>query len=233
MIEGGVRFDDLRLLEPVRSVHRISHDPTLKTIVELSDGRKITALDLQHAYLERAWQHEETTQDGEIDPMTREVLDIWSEVLDDLGTRPAALRRPPRLGGQAQPAGELPQRDSLPWDSPKLHLVDLQYSDVRHGQGSLQPPGRPRLDQAAGRRGGRSAPPSPRRPEDTRAYFRGRCLERYPTEVAAASWDSVIFDLGRESLVRIPTLEPLRGTSGARRRAHRQRRGRAARWWRR
>jgi len=49
-------------------------------------------------------------------------------------------------------------------------------------------------------------------PEDTRAYFRGRCLERYPTAVAAASWDSVIFDLGRESLVRIPTLEPLRGT---------------------
>ncbi len=49
-------------------------------------------------------------------------------------------------------------------------------------------------------------------PEDTRAYFRGRCLERYPNAIAAASWDSVIFDLGRESLVRIPTLEPLRGT---------------------
>jgi hypothetical protein len=49
-------------------------------------------------------------------------------------------------------------------------------------------------------------------PEDTRAYFRGRCLERYPAEVAAASWDSVIFDVGRDSLVRIPTLEPLRGT---------------------
>ena len=30
--------------------------------------------------------------------------------------------------------------------------------------------------------------------------------------VAAASWDSVIFDVGRESLVRVPTLEPLRGT---------------------
>jgi proteasome accessory factor A len=51
-----------------------------------------------------------------------------------------------------------------------------------------------------------------RPPEDTRAYFRGRCLERYPAAVAAASWDSVIFDLGRESLVRIPTMEPLRGT---------------------
>jgi len=49
-------------------------------------------------------------------------------------------------------------------------------------------------------------------PDDTRAYFRGRCLQKYPGEVAAASWDSVIFDVGRESLQRVPTLEPLRGT---------------------
>jgi proteasome accessory factor A len=49
-------------------------------------------------------------------------------------------------------------------------------------------------------------------PEDTRAYFRGRCLARYPDQVAAASWDSLIFDVGRESLQRVPTLEPLRGT---------------------
>ena len=50
-------------------------------------------------------------------------------------------------------------------------------------------------------------------PEDTRAYFRGRCLDKYADSVAAASWDSVIFDLPeRESLQRIPTLDPLRGT---------------------
>ena len=30
--------------------------------------------------------------------------------------------------------------------------------------------------------------------------------------MAAASWDSVILDVGRESLQRVPTLEPLRGT---------------------
>jgi len=50
-------------------------------------------------------------------------------------------------------------------------------------------------------------------PEDTRAYFRGRCWRQYSESVAAASWDSVIFDIpGRESLQRVPTLEPLRGT---------------------
>ncbi len=49
-------------------------------------------------------------------------------------------------------------------------------------------------------------------PHDTRAFFRGRCLALYPQQVAAASWDSVIFDVGRDSLQRVPTLEPLRGT---------------------
>jgi proteasome accessory factor A len=49
-------------------------------------------------------------------------------------------------------------------------------------------------------------------PDDTRAYFRGECLRRFGADIAAASWDSVIFDLGGDSLVRIPTLEPLRGS---------------------
>ena len=50
-------------------------------------------------------------------------------------------------------------------------------------------------------------------PEDTRAWFRGECMRRYPESVAAASWDSVIFDVpGQDALQRVPTLEPLRGT---------------------
>jgi proteasome accessory factor A len=50
-------------------------------------------------------------------------------------------------------------------------------------------------------------------PEDTRAYFRGECMRRYPASVAAASWDSLVFDVpGYESLLRVPTLEPTRGT---------------------
>ena len=42
----------------------------------------------------------------------------------------------------------------------------------------------------------------------------GACAwRRFASDIAAASWDSVIFDLpGHDSLQRIPTLEPLRGT---------------------
>ena len=50
-------------------------------------------------------------------------------------------------------------------------------------------------------------------PESTRAYFRGKCLQRWPSEIVAANWDSMVFDVGREPLRRVPMLEPLRGTA--------------------
>ena len=53
-------------------------------------------------------------------------------------------------------------------------------------------------------------------PEDTRAYFRGTSIARFPDNVVAASWDSVIFDVPEaRSLQRVPTLEPLLGTKEA------------------
>ena len=53
-------------------------------------------------------------------------------------------------------------------------------------------------------------------PADTRAYFRGTCIARFPDNVVAASWDSVIFDVpDARALQRVPMLEPLRGTKAA------------------
>ena len=49
-------------------------------------------------------------------------------------------------------------------------------------------------------------------PESTRAYFRGTVLQRWPNEVIAANWDSVVFDIPNSGLKRIPMPEPLRGT---------------------
>jgi Pup amidohydrolase len=50
-----------------------------------------------------------------------------------------------------------------------------------------------------------------RPPDDTRAYFRGRCLTKYRDEVAAAGWDSIIFDIGGETLQRVPMMDPGKG----------------------
>ena len=208
MIEAGERFDDLKLSDPVQAVHLISHDPSLKQTVELADGRTFTGVDLQRAYHERAARHLDTHG---AERTAREVLDTWGEVLDVLGHDPTDCADRLDWPAKLNLLENYRSRDSLGWASPRLHMIDLQYSDVRLDKGLYNRlVARGSMRRLVTEEEVRAAVTTP--PEDTRAYFRGRCLERYPAAVAAASWDSVIFDLGRESLVRIPTLEPLRGT---------------------
>jgi proteasome accessory factor A len=104
------------------------------------------------------------------------------------------------------------ERDGLEWDDAKLQLIDLQYADIRPEKGLYHRLVRMgRIERLLDDHAVEVAMHDP--PEDTRAYFRGRCLEKYAAHVAAASWDSVIFDLpGRESLQRVPTIDPLRGS---------------------
>ncbi|WP_093417254.1 depupylase/deamidase Dop [Saccharopolyspora flava] len=208
MIEHGQRFDDLKLADPVQAVHLISHDPSLKQSVELADGRRFTGLDLQRAYHERA---AEFLDANGAERASRDVLNTWGEVLDMLGTDPLSCADRLDWPAKLRLMESYRSRDGLGWASPRLHMIDLQYSDVRLDKGLYNRlVTRGSMKRLVSEEEVQEAVTAP--PEDTRAYFRGRCLERYPSEVAAASWDSVIFDLGRESLVRIPTLEPLRGT---------------------
>ncbi|HWE87847.1 MAG TPA: depupylase/deamidase Dop [Pseudonocardiaceae bacterium] len=208
MIESGHRFDQLRLADPVRAVHAISHDPTLKTTVELANGRKFTALDMQFAYHELVSEYVE--REG-ADWMSMDVLRTWGEVLDGLARDPMECADRLDWPAKLRLLEGYRARDGLNWSSPRLHLVDLQYADVRLDKGLYNRlVSRGSMKRLVSEEEVLEAVTKP--PEDTRAYFRGRCLERYPNAIAAASWDSVIFDLGRESLVRIPTLEPLRGT---------------------
>jgi len=211
LVESGHRFEDLRLAEPVRAVHQISRDPELKTLVELSDGRRVTGLDIQRAYHERVAEHVASAMGSDVDPATTDLLLCWGEVLDALARDPQECADRLDWPAKLRLLEGYRARDGLAWSSPRLHLVDLQYSDVRLDKGLYNRlVARGSMKRLVTEDEVRAAMTEP--PSDTRAYFRGRCLERYPAEVAAASWDSVIFDLGRESLVRIPTLEPLRGT---------------------
>ncbi|HEX5993791.1 MAG TPA: depupylase/deamidase Dop [Jiangellales bacterium] len=212
MIEDGFLGVDLSVERPVSSLHEVSHDPSLAYLITLKDGRKLTAVQLQMEYAEQARKFVEDRYGQDVDPDTADVLDRWEAVL-------AALERDPmELSGQLDWVAKLAllesyrDRDGYDWSHPKLHLVDLQYSDVRPNKGlyhRLVSMGR--IERLVDDTEIARAVQEP--PEDTRAYFRGRCLAQYARHVAAASWDSVIFDLpGRDALQRVPTLEPLRGT---------------------
>jgi proteasome accessory factor A len=208
LTDNGV---DLGVDAPVSSLRAVSHDPSLTHLLTLRDGRSLTAVQLQLEYLEQARKYVEDRLGADVDEQTTDVLARWESVLDRLASDPMSLSSELDWVAKLSLLEGYREREGLGWDAAKLHLVDLQYSDVRPDKGLYNRlVARGSMKTLVTEAEVSAAVTSP--PEDTRAYFRGRCLQKFPTEVAAASWDSVIFDVGRESLQRVPTLEPLRGT---------------------
>ena len=212
MIEDRFLAADLGIESPVAELRAISHDPTLRHLVALRDGRKMTAVQLQMEYLELARKFSEDKYGADVDDITSDVLDRWESVLTRLADDPMQTSRELDWVAKLEILEGYRARDGLAWGHPRLELVDLQYADVRPDRGLYNRlASRGRVARLVSEDSVIAAMEEP--PEDTRAYFRGRCLRQYPDAVAAASWDSVIFDIpGRESLQRVPTLEPLRGT---------------------
>lgn len=208
MLEAGALDAlDLTLKDPVREMHLVSHDTSLAHELTLTSGKRMTALDMQ-----RSLQSLAVDFCVDSDPQTADVLAQWGSVIDGLAHDPESCADRVDWIAKRTLLEGFRRREGLAWDAPRLQLIDLQYSDLRPDRGlayRLEDRGllaRMFDDQQVAR-----AVHEP--PADTRAYFRGECLRRYPESVAAASWDSVVFDLpGRESLLRVPMLDPLRGT---------------------
>ncbi|HQR26382.1 MAG TPA: depupylase/deamidase Dop [Nocardioides sp.] len=212
MIEDGFLTGDLTVETPVSALRAVSHDPSLRHLVTLTDGRRLTAVQLQMEYLDLARKHVEDRYGSDADEQTLDVLARWESVLDRLERDPMLCAGELDWVAKLKLLTQYRDRDGLDWDDPKLHLIDLQYADLRPEKGlyhRLVASGRiVRLVEDAQVEDAMHDPP-----EETRAYFRGRCLEKYADQVAAASWDSVIFDLpGRTSLQRVPTIDPWRGS---------------------
>ncbi len=145
--------------------------------------------------------------------MWEQVLDEWERVLADLERDPLSDGGPTRLDGEAAhlrglPAiataspGTPPSSDCSTCSITTSILVAACTSDssIAAPCGDSSPTQRSRW-------------PSSSHLSDTRAFFRGSCVERYPDGLVAANWDSMVFDVGEETLKRVPMMEPLHGTS--------------------
>src|SRR3954470_17926122 len=212
MIEDRFIGADLGVEQPVRGLRDVSHDPTLKHQLTMADGRRLTAVQLQMEYLDLAKKYVEDRLGVDADPQTLDVLARWESVLDRLERDPMLCARELDWVAKLRLLEQYRNRDGLEWTDAKLHAIDLQYADVRPDKGLYHRLLRlGRIDRLLTDEEVAAAIHQP--PGDTRAYFRGRCLEKYGDQIAAASWDSVIFDLpGRESLQRVPTIDPMRGS---------------------
>ena len=208
--EALARIDALALADPVAATHEVSRDLALTRRLELVDGRRLTAIEIQREYLEAV---RSLGEPAEQDTETADVLRRWGSLLDRLETEPAACVREVEWLAKLRVLEGLRRRDRLEWDDPRLAAVDLQWSDLRpersvHGRLVRAGAVEQLVDEAEVER----AVVEP--PTTTRAFFRGRSIARFGAHVSSASWDSLVFDVpGAPTLRRVPMPDPLRGTA--------------------
>jgi proteasome accessory factor PafA2 len=207
MIEDRFIGRDLAVDTPVAALRAVSHDPTLRQSVTMADGRKLTGIQLQLEYLDLAKKYVEDRYGADADAQTVDVLARWEDVLARLESDPMSLADQLDWVAKYRLLDGYRERHGLDWGDARLAAMDLQYHDLRPDKGLAARVGLERITTDAEVEVAITEPPP-----DTRAYFRGRCLQRWPESIVAANWDSLVFDVGGDPLRRVPMMEPLRGT---------------------
>ncbi|MBI3358055.1 MAG: proteasome accessory factor PafA2 [Nitrospirae bacterium] len=206
MIEEGREVSGVELDDAVRSIKDISRDLTVKEKVRLSRGVAWSAIEIQREYLSAAEAHFAQCAD----PITREILERWRKVLDQLEDDPRQLTREIDWVIKLDLIESYMQRHECGWKDSRVAMMDLQYHDVVSDKGLYYALERgnhverfltPEAILAA-----QAAPP-----EGTRAYFRGTCLKKFPKDVYAASWATVLFNTDNGVIKKVPLMDPFKG----------------------
>ena len=210
MIEDGeLSGADLLPATPVVAHRMVSYDLSLARPLAMAQGRSMTALEIQWEHLDRARKYAASRgleSVGEV--VGADVLTRWEAVLTALEVDSSSLATQVDWVAKHRLIAGYRDRHGLAWSDSRLAALDLQYHDVRPEKSLSARVGLERLTDDSEVAEAVSEPP-----RDTRAYFRGRCLQRWSSYISAANWDSMVFDLGTDPLRRVPMMEPLKGTA--------------------
>ena len=208
MLENQGKLPQIELAEPVAAIKQVSRDLTIKESLPLQNGQHTTALAIQQAFLSAAHDFYTTR---ELSPITKEVLIRWESVLERLDQDPTQLHREIDWVAKRALIESYMDRKHCSWNDPRIAMLDLQYHDIRPAKGlsyTLERSGKlERLthDEEI-HRAMHTAPPQ------TRAFFRGACLQQFPQQVYGMSWTSVLLEATDGTIKRIPLMDPYRGT---------------------
>jgi len=208
MLENQGALPHIELADPVTAIKQVSRDLTVKVSLPLQNGQHTTALEIQQSFLHAAHEFYSTR---ELSPLTKDVLIRWESVLKKLDQDPTKLDREVDWVAKHTMIESYMDRKICSWKDPRLAMLDLQYHDIRLAKGlyyTLERTGKiERLthDEEI-QRAMHTAP------TQTRAFFRGACLQRFPQQVYGMSWTSVLLEAADTTIKRIPLMDPYRGT---------------------
>jgi proteasome accessory factor PafA2 len=194
LIEHG-EAPQLEIAQPVDANKSISRDQTYDWIIELKDGRKISAIDVQRIYLRAA---------SKLDPPLRGlgfsgnkeewgwILREWENVLNDLERDVTSTRDRVDWVAKKFLLAALQEEEKLAWSDPWLQSIDLEYHNLDLDQGLYYELLRKGLmRRITSEEEIKTAIFSP--PETTRAFFRGRAVARFNDEISSIQWDEIVF----------------------------------------
>lgn len=203
-------LDSCVLANPVYATHQVSHDPQLRARLDMADGSRRTALEIQETYREVITQALEAH--GDVDEQTREVLTYWEEVLSALSTDIFSAAARVEWVAKYQLLQSMRERGGLEWDSPRLQALDVQWHDVspqRSIIAKLERAGK--IERLVSENEIRKALTHP--PETSRAWLRGSLISTFPRNIAAAGWNGIICDIPEyEELLRLGLANPYAAT---------------------
>jgi Pup amidohydrolase len=189
LIERG-ETPQLEIAQPVDANKSISRDQTYDWIIELKDGRKISAIDVQRIYLRAASKIDNGASEDR-----RWVLREWENVLNDLDRDVMSTRDRVDWAAKKFLLNALQEEEKLSWSDPWLQSIDLEYHNVDRESGLYYELLRKGLmrrftseDEV------KMSIFSP--PETTRAFFRGRAVARFNDEISSIQWDEIVFTNG-------------------------------------
>jgi proteasome accessory factor A len=200
LIERG-EAPQLEIAQPVDANKSISRDQTYDWIIELKDGRKISAIDVQRIYLRAASRLDPRPRGEDVAGSDEEwgwILREWENVLNDL-ERDVMLARD-RVDWAAKKflLDALQEEEKLSWTDPWLQSVDLEYHNLDLDRGLYYELVRKGLMRRVTSEDEiKAAIFNP--PETTRAFFRGRAVARFNDEISSIQWDEIVFANGAQS----------------------------------
>jgi proteasome accessory factor A len=132
MLEDDVVFRDLSLENPIRAIREISHDTTCRRKIRLSNGRELSALDIQWEYLDRAIRY---SRSPGFPPPVQRAVEMWEHLLTGLEKDPMTLHREVDWVAKHRLIEHYRQRHDLLLSDPRIALLDLSYHDVNRSRG--------------------------------------------------------------------------------------------------
>ena len=194
--------ESLALVNPIDAIKTVSHDQTYRWIVMTTEGKTMSAIDHQREYLALAQKYLSTDEATSSLPETDWVLTEWEDTLNALEADPMSLAD--RLDWVAKKwlLETFAEEEGIAWDDPWLQSLDLEYHNIDLDEGLYYgiPMRRLVTDEQV-----EAALHNP--PADTRAYFRGRAVDRFSNSIKAIQWDSITFTVnGRTREINLNAL---------------------------